>query len=369
MKKLILFLCVCASITVNAQKQKTEAYVESYKEIAITEMLRTGVPAAITLAQGILESQSGESDLVKNSNNHFGIKCKTEWTGERTYHDDDEKGECFRVYPSADESYKDHSDFLKSRPHYAFLFKLDPTDFEGWAKGLKKAGYATNPQYPQKLMKLINEYNLQQYSLDAIARRNNPSVSPAVDNTAAVTTVDHSFENKTITEAREMIQPKQETNTALETTAAVGNNINTETAKTTVKTANYPKGIFSINNTKVVYAVAGTSLLSLANQHDLTLSRLLEYNEMRDMDVLEADQLLFIEKKSKKGGSDFHTVSGGESLHDISQQEGVRFENLLEYNSLKKDARVSAGEKIYLRAVIPQASAGKAVKAKKMNGR
>jgi hypothetical protein len=173
MKKLILFLCLAVSLAAHAQKEKTEAYIATYKELAIAEMMRTGVPAAITLAQGILESQWGESDLVKSSNNHFGIKCKPEWTGDRVYHDDDAKGECFRVYPTADQSYMDHSDFLKTRPHYAFLFKLDPTDYEGWAKGLKKAGYATNPAYPQKLMKLINDYSLQQYSLDALARLKN----------------------------------------------------------------------------------------------------------------------------------------------------------------------------------------------------
>ena len=375
MKKLVLFLCVCVSTTVNAQKQKTEAYVETYKETAIAEMLRTGVPAAITLAQGILESQSGESDLVKNSNNHFGIKCKTEWTGGKFYHDDDEKGECFRVYTNAGESYKDHSDFLKSRPHYAFLFKLDPTDFEGWAKGLKKAGYATNPQYPQKLMKLINDYQLQQYSLEAIARMNRPVPETIASNTAVVTgTTNSSVAVETSTTAKEIPEVKQDVQVAQETSSQVINTTSTATPlatanKETIKTVSYPKGIFTINHTKVVYAAAGTSLLSLADQHDLTLSRLMEYNELHDMDVLDTDRLLFIEKKPKKGSTDFHTANGQETLYEISQQEGIRLENLMEYNSLKKDARVSAGEKIYLRAVTPQASVGKSAKARKINGR
>ena len=135
--------------------QRANAYIELYKELAISEMIRTGVPAAITLAQGILETAGGQSDLASMANNHFGIKCKAGWTGESMLHNDDAKNECFRKYPSAEDSYKDHSDFLKTRPPYAFLFKLDPTDYEGWAKGLKKAGYATSNTYATALIKMI----------------------------------------------------------------------------------------------------------------------------------------------------------------------------------------------------------------------
>src|SRR3954454_2217356 len=153
------------------EKLRIDAYINAYKELAIAEMLRTGVPASITLAQGILETAGGQSDLAALANNHFGIKCKSEWTGETMLHDDDAKNECFRKYPSVEESYKDHSDFLRLRPTYAFLFKLDPTDFEGWAKGLRKAGYATNATYAQQLIKLIVENNLQSYSLIAMQRK------------------------------------------------------------------------------------------------------------------------------------------------------------------------------------------------------
>ena len=169
MKKLILFFGLnILLLNVFAQSQKAEAYINKYKDIAMDEMIRSGVPAAITLAQGILESSYGESDLCIQSNNHFGIKCKEEWTGEKVYHDDDAKHECFRSYPDAAASYKDHSDFLKGRPWYASLFELQPTDFEGWAYGLKKAGYATEKDYPQKLLKVINDYNLNQYTLIAL---------------------------------------------------------------------------------------------------------------------------------------------------------------------------------------------------------
>src|SRR6476660_9666277 len=146
------------------------AYISRYKELAIAEMKRTGVPAAITLAQGIHETEAGTSVLVKKSNNHFGIKCKDEWRGQSVSHDDDARGECFRKYTATEDSYRDHSDFLKNRPNYASLFTLDPTDYQGWAYGLKKAGYATNPKYAQILIKLIQDYNLEDYTLIAMGK-------------------------------------------------------------------------------------------------------------------------------------------------------------------------------------------------------
>ena len=135
-----------------------------------TRYVSIGVPASITLAQGIHETEAGTSDLVRKSNNHFGIKCKATWTGGKVFHDDDAMGECFRSYRRPEDSYMDHSDFLKNRPYYAALFKLDPTDYKGWANGLKKAGYATNPKYPQMLIKLIEEYDLQEYTYEALGK-------------------------------------------------------------------------------------------------------------------------------------------------------------------------------------------------------
>lgn len=169
MKKVVstILLCLPSFIAVT-QKITVQQYISRYKDIAIQEMKRTGVPAAITLAQGILESECGNGELVKKSNNHFGIKCKLDWTGEKVYHDDDESGECFRKYDSAVQSYIDHSNFLKSRKHYASLFELDPVNYKGWAYGLKKAGYATNPKYPQLLIKAIEDYRLNDYTLIAL---------------------------------------------------------------------------------------------------------------------------------------------------------------------------------------------------------
>src|SRR3954454_9583629 len=180
MKRIFLFVIASAGV-IYGRSQSTsniQDYINNYKELAISEEIRTGVPAAITLAQGILKTEAGQSDLVKASNNHFGIKCKSDWTGATVYHHDDTKQECFRRYNSAEESYHDHSDFLKSRPNYAFLFKLDPTDYEGWAKGLKKAGYPTSNVYRQMLIKIIVTNHLQDYTLIAIQRQQNGNTQP-----------------------------------------------------------------------------------------------------------------------------------------------------------------------------------------------
>ncbi len=158
-----VFLAVVAVFTASAQPQHRLNYIETYKDIAIQEMNLYGIPASITLAQGILESGDGQSRLATKANNHFGIKCHTDWKGKKIYHDDDEKGECFRVYKNPEESYRDHSLFLVERPRYSDLFKLERTDYKGWARGLKSAGYATNPKYADMLIKLIEDYQLYLY--------------------------------------------------------------------------------------------------------------------------------------------------------------------------------------------------------------
>ena len=173
-------------LTLKAQRISVEEYIVQFKDIAISEMKRTGVPASITLAQGILETENGNSELVKKSNNHFGIKCKSTWTGESVTHDDDANGECFRAYTNANESYRDHSDFLKANKRYSALFNLDPVDYAGWAKGLKKAGYATNPRYPDLLIKYIEQYDLQQYTLLAINRLPESDMAKTEENKTVV---------------------------------------------------------------------------------------------------------------------------------------------------------------------------------------
>jgi|UPI0004036AE4 hypothetical protein len=351
MKKLILLVCLglCFNATMS-QSERATTYINTYKELAIAEMIRSGVPASITLAQGILESDYGESELAQKSNNHFGIKCKTEWTGPKTYHDDDERGECFRVYASAAASYRDHSDFLKNRPYYTDLFKLDPTDDAGWAYGLKKAGYATERDYPQRLLKLINDYDLHKYNLVALDRIKNGT--PASNTTASVKAVSEDAVPGSINLAPTKTTVTEET---MEEDHAEENlpHASTVTSKK-VRPSNYPAGtIFTINHTKVIYAAEGTSLLALAGQYDISLGKLLDFNELKEMDVLDTDRLLFLERKMKRGATDIHIVSENESLYDIAQKEGVRMESLMEYNNLKKDTRLSAGQKLNLRAAGP----------------
>lgn len=342
MKKNIFICFLFIAFNATAQRDKVELYIQNYYEIAIKEMIRAGVPASITLAQGILESQSGESELVKKSNNHFGIKCKPEWTGPRTFHNDDEKGECFRVYPTAEDSYKDHSNFLRTRSHYDFLFKIDPTNFEAWANGLKKAGYATEKNYPQQLTKLIKDYQLNQYTNQALIDMIKSNTDSIITSSKATVISNPSSEEK---EEEEIIETNNSTVTK--------NN-------PPKKTSNYPGTVFMINQTKVIFASEGLSLLALANQQNISLSKLIEFNDLNNIEILNEDQLIYLEKKQKKGMNDFHIAKIGESLHTISQIEGVRLESILLYNNLQKDCKPIEGSKIYLKQIINiQATANK----------
>ena len=310
-------------------------YINTYKDIAIREEIRTGVPASITLAQGILETAAGQCDLVKQSNNHFGIKCKAGWNGAVVYHDDDAKGECFRSYNNAEDSYRDHSDFLRNRPNYAFLFNLGPTDYEGWAQGLKKAGYATNPAYASILIKSIVTYHLQDYTLIAL-QRNGSNSNEALTAANIITTASS---NNSISNEEQTDEKEVQKQTPI--TAKVAQTI------ITAPTALYPSGVFSINSTKVVYAQQGTSLFALASKYNISYSRLLEYNEIKG-NAEDKNQLIYLSKKPKKGSQPYHIVTVNETLTDIAQIEGVRLESLEEYNGIAKDATLRTGQKIYL---------------------
>lgn len=317
-----------------SHKEKITEYISKYKDLAMAEMLRTGVPASVTLAQGILETNCGQSNLANEANNHFGIKCKTEWTGETILHDDDRKNECFRKYASVEDSYRDHSDFLKSRPIYAFLFKLDPTDYEGWAKGLKKAGYATSSTYSQALVKLIVENNLQDYTLLALNGQNDPEELFAANAKEDEKMNTASF---TVEQPMEIISP-----------AVV------KSMKKTVRVEKYPYNeLFTLNDLKVVYASAGTSLLAVANNYNVTYKKLLDFNDLEELDILPNNQLIYLQKKSKKSDKEYHIVEEEESIHDISQKEGVQLSSIMEYNGLQKNMQPAVGEKIYLKFPAP----------------
>jgi len=309
--------------SLKAQTISTEQYIDQYKDIAMLEMKRMGVPAAITLAQGLLESESGNSDLVKKSNNHFGIKCKSSWTGEGVTHDDDSLGECFRKYATAEESFRDHSDFLKAGKHYSFLFDLDPSDYKGWAYGLKKAGYATNPKYPIILINYIEKYNLQRFNLVGAE---------------GLTNVD----SKKLKDDQLLAEQK--------TPISIPNFSNDRIAlgEADIILSGAPDLIGVVNGSKCIKALKGTSLLAIATRHNISLQRLLIINELDD-GLLDDDQLIFLQKKSTKGNKDFVIVEKKETYYSIAQNNGIQLEKLLEYNHLYEDDDVLSGTKVYLK--------------------
>ena len=319
-------------------------YITTYKDLAIEEMQRTGMPASIKLAQGIHETSAGTSDLVKRSNNHFGLKCKSDWKGMSVSHTDDRPNECFRKYESPVESFIDQSNYLRSSPRYASLFVLDPTNYRAWAYGLKKAGYATNPKYSEILIKLIEDYNLQDYTLIALGKMragdeelvknnlNQPGISTETGSREVIPAV-----NITSSDLSKNPDPKEET----------------KKTPTIVSKPFYPEGEFKLNETRVTFAKEGTSFLSLAEKFNIPLSRLFEFNEMKPGDIVEKDMLVYLMRKRKFGLNDQHIVKEGETITDIAQIEAIRVESILEYNFLKADAKLAVGSVLYLRGKGP----------------
>lgn len=327
LRKILYGLLFTPLFAASQQSEQVKNYISWYKDLAIEEMLRTGVPAAITLAQGIHESGAGNSDLAVRSNNHFGIKCKTNWTGEKVYHDDDARGECFRKYGAVIDSYKDHSDFLKAGQRYAFLFQLDPTDYEGWANGLKKAGYATNPRYPQVLIKLIEDYSLQQYTLIALG--------------------DKGDDDPLLTAQKETTKPSEEK--PVEVTVAPVEEKVTEEVTEAAAAAKYPAGVFYINDTKVIFAKKGTSYFAIASEYNIDLAKIFEFNEMQQAEFTPNDELVYLQRKRKTGDNEYHIVQPGETLHDIAQKQAIRTESLMELNWLRPGDMPAVGVRMSLK--------------------
>ena len=389
--KFIYTILIAITISLSGIAQtigiETATYINQFKNIAMQEQIRTGVPAAIKLGQAILESQTGKSRLATEANNHFGIKCKTEWRGPKIYHNDDANGECFRVYDNADASYIDHSNFLKTRTHYSFLFKLDVRDFTSWAFGLKQAGYATNPNYPAQLIKAINDYDLAQYTLIAIEQKKKgidfiitPAPAQATDTPIKAAPVVQPAPTKevasapaqtidTAIKAAPVVQPAPTKELSPAPTKEVAPAPAKEVAPTptpaTVSLLENTK--VTINHTKAVLATKGSSLLAIANQQKISLSKLFEYNELAEMNILDQDRILFLEKKQKYGASEIHTTLGSETLYSIAQKEGIQLSSLLVLNpSIEKDSILPAGQKIKLRAEAAQkTSTKKSKKGKK----
>lgn len=407
-----------------AQKTATLIYIDQFKDIAISEMKRTGIPASITLAQGIIESNSGESNLALNFKNHFGIKCKSDWKGETTYQDDDAKQECFRVYPNSNASFIDHSNFLKGRPNYAPLFELDPVDDSAWAYGLKKAGYATASDYPKKLLKVINDFELSQFNFPELAFYDDDDTpTQKVDTSKKIAPIVIADSIKTNSVRSNLIKidtvKKIEDTLIIKDTTALSSKYidtiqlsnvkgisNSDTIKITAPTAmngigsivieqakesavkidallakditknnkeislkeasiidtsklitntqnkaakfEYPKGKFKANQLLAIWAQAGSSFLDIANTYNIALYKLYGYNDLEETDLLAKDQILYLVPKRKEVSKKVHLVAAGETLYDISQNEGIQLNYLEAYNTGVTDKNLQVGASLVL---------------------
>lgn len=313
----------------SAQTISVAEYIAAYKDIAIIEMKRAGIPASVTLAQGILETENGNSDLVRRSNNHFGIKCKNTWTGESVFHDDDAAGECFRKYDNAADSYRDHSNFLRGSTRYSFLFDLDPGDYKGWAYGLKKAGYATNPRYPDILIKNIEENNLQQYD------HMEPGEIVSLDSVKYIVP-----QKPGVTEKPVATVVSEQKRVDISKSNEMGTARNLESIKA---------GKTLFNGLKAVFAPKGTSLLAIATEFNIDLAKLLEYNDLKTDGLLKNEQWIFLEKKLKQGKVDYYVAGQGETLYSIAQIMAIQLASLVQFNNIREDEFIKRGTKIRLR--------------------
>lgn len=343
----LLILCfITISLSANAERQSVREYVDYYRDIAISEMYRTGIPASIKLGQGILESDAGNSVLSRSSNNHFGIKCKKEWGGNTYYHKDDDLNDqgtliesCFRAYYSSYESYIDHSEFLSNRDRYSFLFSYHSTDYKQWAYGLKAAGYATAKTYSETLISIIERHDLAKYDYYA-----NPyDVKP--------TTLSHTFkEGEQLavlgTKELELEEVEVEIVKVVETKVPV---IEEVVEAELVMFPKQAKKYFEING---VVAVSSTKkpLSEISKETEVRLSKLLKYNELESDENLIENQYLFLSKKQRKfkGKVKTHTIQKGENIYIIAQRYGVCVKHLRKMNRMKKGQEPLVGETIFL---------------------
>lgn len=320
MKK-VLLLFALLPLSLFAQRITPEEYIQTYKDIAIREMKTHKIPASITLAQGLLESGAGNSALAREAKNHFGIKCHKGWEGDTYYMDDDEKNECFRKYKNPEESFKDHSEFLCGRSRYAALFDLDITDFEGWAKGLKAAGYATNPKYAQLLIDRINLYELTQYDQIALGLLKESEVEP-VDPEV----VEEYFELAYAPEDKSVFPLADMT----------------------------PDGRFIYENNKVrfVFAKEGETPESMAQAFGIKFKKFCEYNCLKHPEevVFHSGDVVYLDKlRNRNWKAKPYTVQEGETLRDVALRFAVKPRSIQHMNGVKEGERLFKGQVLRLR--------------------
>ena len=330
-KILLLATLLFAVSTESYAQTAQEKYIDAYAELAVQEMYRSGVPASITLAQGMLESGNGRSELAVKANNHFGIKCHNGWLGGRVYHDDDAKGECFRKYTHVSQSYRDHSDFLRYRDRYKFLFDLKPTDYKGWAYGLKKAGYATDPSYPTKLIRLIEDYRLYQYDTKSASFGNSgKSVGNKVRGVRTPETVTERPLSPTVIEHSEPVS---------------------EQVRKKYFQFDTSRQMFSRNGVPFILASEGETYQSIARSYGLFLKELLRFNDLKESVTLRPGTVVYLQPKKNCAvkGLDMHVMESGETLRDIAQRYGIKLDKIYRLNGWYKGFKPKEGDCIKLR--------------------
>ena len=290
----LLFVILGTALSQVKWNKAYSDYFNQWGEVAMQQMIQYRIPASITLAQGVLESAAGKSELALRANNHFGIKCNG-WTGRRSYHDDDERGECFRAYDNAYQSYVDHSVFLSTSQRYRRLFDLKRTDYKGWAKGLKACGYATSPTYATKLIEIIEAYKLYQYDQGKEFNR----------------------KENVLLQQGEM------------------------------------RHIYTFNKNYYIRARRGDTFRRIAEDVDISYRKLAKYNERNKNDVLEEGEIIWLHKKARKAPKAFknrpHRVEPGESMYIISQRYGIRLKYLYKMNNLPPDYVIKTGDLLRVR--------------------
>ena len=330
MKRCLLIILAMLTGLVALSDTPQNEYIKKYASIAVSEMHRSGVPASITLAQGMLESRYGLSSLAADGNNHFGIKCHRNWKGRTMRVNDDAPNECFRVYKSAEESFRDHSDFLRYQDRYKALFELKPTDYKGWAKGLKKAGYATDPKYAEKLIKLIEDYRLYQYDTGKASTGTQSSSSSAV----AVPESPLKLEKKAQVEVKNPVRRSQ----AAETYSF-----------------RMDRKVYKKNGILCVYAEHEDSFESIALEFNLFQKEILRFNDVASARPLKIGEVVYLKAKKRQApyGLPMYVADDKPlSLWEISQRFGIKMKFLLKWNpGLAADYHPVEGDVIYLKKV------------------
>lgn len=341
-----IVLMLSTAVPTMAQKQNTRLeYIAQWADVAIEHMEIYGIPASITMAQAILESGVGNSELARTANNHFGIKCGNEWTGSKVYHDDDEKGECFRSYPSAKESFNDHAEFLHKRSRYQFLFDYDTDDYENWAKGLKQAGYATSPTYAERLIKIIEEEHL--YLLDKSNGRKLYDDYVAERLGLSKPAVEQKPEAKEDVESKD-IEAKVEVVDATTAYAEVG--IDPNNFRVTIN-SHMGYNVYRTNGSYYIIAHEGDTYASLAKLFDLSPRTLSKFNDTTKEEAIAVGDIIYIERKSSRwyGNNLLHRSTRPESLRLLAQVYGIRLKSLAKMNNISIDAELKVGDTLRLR--------------------